>query len=177
MTFIMDRDEREDIELNKLKTKLGERGKFFALKKRELENYLLSPQAVFQLIMNKAETGPREAKIPATVDEVRSALQQAAVGLKDRCVGLHVARKLLSPAYIDRLEAGSDKDKLALAVSNLTKRAEGYEKERAEIEEKVGAEWERFALDKAPGSEVLGETLKLYGFRFLKERERLDWLN
>ncbi len=46
MTFVLDRDERSDAETQKIEKRLGSRASFVVLSRRELENYLLDPEAI-----------------------------------------------------------------------------------------------------------------------------------
>lgn len=64
--FMLDRDEREEAEVKRLSAQLGHKAKLIVLKKRELENYLLSPMAIAKFIELKHQlTGGKEQK---TVD-------------------------------------------------------------------------------------------------------------
>jgi hypothetical protein len=47
---MLDRDEREEAEVKRLATQLGDKAKLIVLKKRELENYLLCPKAIAKFI-------------------------------------------------------------------------------------------------------------------------------
>jgi hypothetical protein len=53
MLFVVDRDEKDDSEIARMISKLGERATMLALRRREMENYLLVPSAVIDLIREK----------------------------------------------------------------------------------------------------------------------------
>jgi predicted ATP-dependent endonuclease of OLD family len=171
MTFVIDRDEREEEEIKKLESRLGGRARFEVLGRRELENYLAVPEAIFALLVEKAKTSGAHGRLPENVDEVRETLQETAISMKGRSVELTVRRKLLGPIYIDRLDGNSIQDKWAAAAELLTQRTEKFERAREEIEQTFSANWERVALHKAPGSELLEATFKRYEFKFTKERD------
>ena len=171
MTFVIDRDEREEEEIKKLESRLGARAHFEVLTRRELENYLAIPEAIFALLVEKAKTSGEKGRVPRDVDEVQEALLETAIGMKGRTVELTVRRKLLGPVYIERLEGKSIQDKLAAAAEQLAQRTAKYETDREEIEKAFSADWEKVALHKAPGSELLDATFKRYDFKFTKERD------
>jgi putative ATP-dependent endonuclease of the OLD family len=54
MWFIIDRDEKDDGEIKSLEEKLNGKATLVALRKREIENYLLSPRAIAELIKLKS---------------------------------------------------------------------------------------------------------------------------
>src|SRR5262249_43945987 len=50
LTFVLDRDEAEDAEVTRMADRLGNRASLHTLQKRELENYLLDAEAIYQFI-------------------------------------------------------------------------------------------------------------------------------
>ncbi|MBB1250045.1 AAA family ATPase [Rhizobium sp. G21] len=103
MTFLLDRDEREEDEIKKAEKRLGQRATMHWLKKRELENYLLVPAAIQKLIEFKLSTSSNKNQLVTTSD-IAIAINEEAEALKDNVLSMTLAKKLMRPVYIDRLE-------------------------------------------------------------------------
>jgi putative ATP-dependent endonuclease of OLD family len=71
--FLIDRDEKDEPEIAKLQDMLGQNGKLYVLRKREIENYLLCPRAILELISLKKQTSGKRDQPQPTEDELMDA--------------------------------------------------------------------------------------------------------
>ena len=87
MWFLVDRDEREDSEVVKLKERVSTNGVVHMLKKREIENYLLCPRAIAEFIGLKkwlsgnrtSDDRPGDAAVAGVIEECVEELKQSTV--------------------------------------------------------------------------------------------------
>jgi hypothetical protein len=171
MIFVIDRDEKDTEELGKISNKLGPRAKFHVLERRELENYLLIPEAIQRLIAEKrASTAQRDAELP-TPAVITEAANEAALSLKDRVVSLRVARMLLKPVYLERASGADGLAKIESALSELEARREKFKEQADAISNQIYRDYDQVALRVAPGSEILDLTMKKFGLSYQKERD------
>ena len=173
MTFVLDRDERDQSELDKIAARLGGRAKFHSLASRELENYLLIPHAVRRLIAEKWPTSANRGADLPSVDDISAALKEAALSLKDKVVELKVSRTLLRPVYLDRMGGNNAQAKMQAAMEDLQLRLEQLQQSAEAISEEVSKTWDQVALQRAPGSQVLDLAMRKFGLSYQKERDAL----
>jgi putative ATP-dependent endonuclease of the OLD family len=83
MWFLLDRDEKDEIDIKKLAGRLGSRAKLVVLQRREIENYLLCPRAIAEFIGYKRALGAlgRVVDIPSE-DDVHNSLLKRVENLK-----------------------------------------------------------------------------------------------
>jgi putative ATP-dependent endonuclease of the OLD family len=84
--FVVDRDEREDVELARMIERVGDRAKLVPLSAREMENYLLVPDALCTLLTDKLRTSEERVKRELTREKVDEQIGEVADGLLDRAV-------------------------------------------------------------------------------------------
>ena len=111
---MLDRDEREETEVKCLSTKLKHEAKLIVLKKRELENYLLSPVAISKFIKLKHQlAGTKEYK-SVEIAEITQAIDQCADALKDVAIERRVAKITCLPIYPNRIAVLNSDSKTSL---------------------------------------------------------------
>jgi predicted ATPase len=179
--FMLDRDEREEAEVKRLSTQLGDKAKLIVLEKRELENYLLSPRAIARFIELKNRlAGEKEHKIIDQI-EVEKAIDGCADALKNVAIERRVAKITCLPIY-PNLNAVLNPDAETSLVNRL-KEEYGHQKEKlTQLEKKlettieeqtrlVESSWATKKKDLVPGDLLLDALCKLFEVRFNKERD------
>ena len=184
--FILDRDERSDKEIALIKKDLGPAAVF--LESRELENYLLVPRAIREVMLGKAEEAARPPIQAATDADIMQSIRKAAASTYGlvlvkrvrtslpRFVGGMLPRQELDQLASQKLEG----DELAKAIEALIRgRSDSYLKgldTRAVVKAQQAAldsEWKddqrRLAL--AAGEEVLTQVFRDYGVSFNKRTD------
>ncbi len=179
--FMLDRDEREESEVKRLATQLGDKAELVVLKKRELENYLLCPKAIAKFIELKYQLmGVKDSK-KVDIAEVEKSINTCADALKDIAIERRVAKIACLPIYPNRnavLDLGS-----GTTLVNRLKEEYNNQKERlSELEEKleniieeqtklVENNWSAKKQALVPGDLLLDDLCKLFEVRFNKERD------
>lgn len=169
MWFIVDNDERSESDVKKMVDRIGDRAKLVVLKRRELENYLLAPEAVVSLISEKLVTAGDKAQA-VDKEQVRKDIAEVSEGLLDRAVQLLVEKKLLTPIYA-RYGGDTVTEKLEKMADAANERAKDAAKTEEEVRNSLADSWKRDAVNKAPGSEILDGVLKKYGLAYNKTKD------
>ncbi len=171
MWFVIDRDEREEEEIERMLKRLGERARLFIPDRRELENYLLVAEAVTKLISGKKRRSADQTNVPNGKD-VEAALHRAAVSLKDAVVKLRLENKVLRPIYLQsRGLEGQINERLEFARNEVAARTEGLAAQTTEITREVGTDWgPQKAYQVAPGARILDLACKEFGVGFDKDK-------
>lgn len=169
MWFIIDRDERSDADIAKLSDRLGGRAKIVVLTRRELENYILDPNAISALIIDKSAT--TASKI-SSVDlvELETKISEAANALLDRAISLSVEKQLLGPLYA-RYGGSSVTEKLEAMGQAIRQRIEKVSELEEGVRKEISSTWQRDSTHKAPGSDILGAVFKHYGLTYNKTKD------
>jgi len=169
MWFIVDNDERSESDVQKMVDRIGDRAKLVVLKRRELENYLLAPEAMVALINEKSVTAGYKAK-GVDNDQIFKDIADVSEGLLDRAVQLLVEKKLLTPIYA---KYGGDTvaEKLEKMAEAATERARDAAKVEKEVRSSLSVSWKSDAVNKAPGSEIIDGVMKKYGLSYNKTKD------
>jgi energy-coupling factor transporter ATP-binding protein EcfA2 len=175
---VIDRDERDDEEIKRLEDGLGERLKLTVLSRREIENYLLSPRAIVQMIALKRESSrSRVAELPSQ-EQVEELLSAAADDLKGLAVSKRVQKVLCRPIYPPRGEHAdlatfreSIRDELESLLNQLIETQAALDNVSAAQIEEVEAKWESQKFEIVPGSSLLDLVFQKFGVRFRKEQD------
>jgi hypothetical protein len=166
--FVLDRDEAEDADIQAMTGRLGDRAKLVVHARRELENYLLDPEAVLAFIEEKrrvARRGPSQA----TADAIAEAIREEAEQLKDEVIRLRLAKKILGPVHLQRRGMPSDlSERLNGAIEDLNGRLQNLENLTQQVSQSVESAWPGAAMDLSPGSLVLERVSARYDVRFDK---------
>lgn len=182
MTFLMDRDEKEDPEVAKLQKALEGKANVKILQKRELENYLISPKAVTKFIewkLSQLEQGIN--KVVPTIEEVTSKIAEVADTLKQLTIDKRAAKLLCEPIYPARNKIFSstsessikdninqELDEMLHALQSVkTKVDEVYEQQSRNVEQS----WSTSKLAIVQGDILLDNLCQSFGVRFKKERD------
>lgn len=170
LTFIADRDEREDVDVAKMLHRLGDRAKLFVLTRRELENYLVVPGPVTRFLREKRRLAGAGGAPEISEEAVKLAINESADELKGEVIRLRVEQKLLQPVFPSRYEAGeSVQQKLKAASDAIASRQGDAERVTAETARDVEAGWAEHRLNWTPGAALLDRVARRFGLRFNKD--------
>lgn len=174
--FVLDRDERDDEDLQKLQRQVSGVSELQLLNRRELENYLLAPSALAEFIAAKSGqvSTPAQDEISAAIDEICESLLTASIERR-------VLKKVCAPLYPDRQSVINRDDGIdfrASVISQLSKISESLTRLENELdallrdaEAQVRQEWDSRKYEIVPGEEVLTMLLNRYGLRFNKRQD------
>jgi putative ATP-dependent endonuclease of the OLD family len=178
MWFIIDRDERNEKQIKSLEEKLKGKATLFALRKREIENYLLSPRAITEFIKLKSQASGRQIEL--NVSEVDSAISESAESLKQFVVNKHIAQHMHKPIYpsheldcaVDEATLLKDiKDEMENMKTNLGSLRGKLDECIKEKKAFVESNWGSNKLDMIPGDLLLDSVCKKFGYRFRKMQD------
>jgi len=166
MWFVIDKDERDDTDVTRLLEKLGNRAELTFLGRREIENYLLFPDAVRSLLMEKMASSADSSQ--PTEEEIAALIESSAQALLDRAIELRLSKSVLKPVYP---QYGGDTVAERLAAMNvaLTARLSDIHSAEAAIRTELTEGWHQNATKLAPGSAILDGVFSHYGYKFKKE--------
>ncbi|MFI5884886.1 ATP-dependent nuclease [Streptomyces sp. NPDC051554] len=174
--FILDRDERDDEDLQKLERQIAGISTLKLLGRRELENYLLSPSAISRFIAVKSDgrTNPTEEEVNGAIDEICESLLSVSIERR-------VLKRVCAPLYPNReavMQRGGEADFIDTLNSELAKvvtSVKALEDDLANLirkaEVEVTEDWSARKLLIVPGEEVLVLLFQRYGLRFNKRQD------
>lgn len=171
--FLRDRDNLSARNLEKLQRL----SKVELLAQRELENYLLDPDAIVTLLK---ERGDGAVKTP-TRSDINALIEATAATLKDVVVLKSVADELVPIRIVDRATIreiaaqGGGLTELRKAVVEALPSADtqlaALDAAWERVNKDVSANWAKRKLEVAPGSEILDAVWREYGGRYDKRRD------
>ncbi|WP_409183708.1 AAA family ATPase [Amycolatopsis sp. VS8301801F10] len=178
--FVIDRDEKQEVQIDRLVAQLEGQAELHVLTRREIENYLLVPGSIASFIKEKSW---RSAKREILVDPstVLQRLPEVADGLQSTSILKRLASQLCQVYRIDRnrlFEESSESslaDAAQLVVKDLEAAISDLRREIPELvsraQDEVTSNWDGLKLEMAPGHEILDELMKDHGLRFNKDRD------
>jgi len=179
MWFVVDRDEKQDVEVATLKEQVGVNGSVNVLKKREIENYLLCARAIAEFIQLKKRLSGGADESPSTED-VAKIIEECSDELKHASVDRRVAKLLCKPVYpsmeriCSKLKEGTIVDRVTHELETLLGELEAAKSSASQVYAKeaelVDACWHRDRLSIIPGDELLDRVCQKYGVRFKKKQ-------
>ncbi|MEG4349283.1 AAA family ATPase [Microcoleus sp. LAD1_D3] len=182
MWFLMDRDEKEDSEVLKLQNRLGQKAILQVLRKREIENYLICPRAIIELIKFKRQYShdlnnnelPTEAEINEKIEKCAEELKQLAIEkrvVKVLCQPIYPSKDICEgdgtkPGITDRV-----KGEIERIINQLEADKQKVESVYQEQLEQVSNSWKSDKLNMVPGDILIDLVCQEYNVRFKKERD------
>lgn len=178
--FLLDRDEQREDGIKRLESLLEGRAELHILQRREIENYLIDPTAIAELITrNSIRYGLGQA-VPSP-DEIAAVLGEAADELRMLSVAKRVINDVCRWHPLDRRELARTaiSDGLSDALQNALSEFESeiasirsnVAEEILQTEQWLDAEWADRKLEIVPGHELLDKVMSRYGLRFHKDRD------
>jgi putative ATP-dependent endonuclease of OLD family len=177
--FLLDHDEKDNQEVDAIKARLGDRATVKILSKREMENYLLRPNALLAFLESKTRSA-RKSDEALSSERIAELLSKCADDLREFTIGKHVFKALCKPVFatdswigeISRVGTkGAIRAELDKQISSVMERKsaadEVYDRESAEL----ASRWDAEKLDLVPGTELLDKVFQSFGVRFRKETD------
>jgi len=181
MWFLIDRDEKEDSEIVRMQTRLGQNAKLQVLNKREVENYLTCPRAIRSFIEHKRQSsGTPNEELP-TEDQVKAKIDECAEKLKQFAISKRVVKISCKPVYpetkaiFENLQAQEAVEKISESIQAIIDQLqtektnlESVYTSKADEIEKI---WTAQKMNIVPGDLLLDAVCKEYNIRFKKEKD------
>jgi putative AbiEii toxin of type IV toxin-antitoxin system/AAA ATPase-like protein/OLD-like protein len=185
--FVLDRDERGDSEIIRVKRLIGEAACF--LEAREIENYLLAPRAILKAVRAKCTDGslPVPGENDESLTEIERLIAEAAESLYSVVLVKRIRAQLpplvggvLPKDALEKLLPLARSDDLAKTLRReLESHVKGYldgldiERMVGEERQKLSEEWKDAAkrLRFAPGEDILSRVFEKYKLRYSKPRD------
>ncbi|NET46048.1 ATP-dependent endonuclease [Okeania sp. SIO2B3] len=184
MWFLLDRDEKEDSEVSKLQSRLGNNAKLKVLSKREIENYLICPSTIRRFIQSKKELeGKPIDELPEIpeIDEISNKIEECAEKLKQLSIDKRIIKKLPKLIYPSEKNLLKDPDtntiveRINLEINSNIKQLEESKKDTENIYKEILSEveknWNYKKLDIVPGDLLLDQVCQIYNVRFNKTKD------
>ena len=166
MWFVVDQDEKDDSEINSMLEKLGGKAELTFLSRREIENYLLVPEAILALLNDKMSSNA-DGRQPS-VDEIDALIHQTAKSLLDRAIELRVSKVALKPIYA-KYGGDSIAERLTAMGEAIKSRIDSLPNDESKVRLDMEKLWDSGSLKLAPGSAIIDGVLSHYGYRYRKE--------
>jgi len=179
--FLVDSDESQSIHFQRLRDEFSQNAKVHVLKKREIENYLLSPLAnIRHLVIRKKAVNDHSFAVPDK--EAFIALEeQAADSLKPLAIWKRVLASASRPFYPKNRDANFPstinemkecaKGMLQAVRTDADTLISGVDDICDDAKIAVESVWSNKKMDVVPGSAILDEVYKTFGFRYDKMRD------
>jgi putative ATP-dependent endonuclease of OLD family len=182
MWFLIDRDEKDEPEVRKIRESVGDNAVVKVLEKRELENYLISPRAIADFIGVKRElSGVGSGEEPPDEHEIAKTIDECADTLKNYAIYKRLSKSLSKPVYpsgsrtLEDIEKGSITTEVADEIQNMINQLQeakaSMEEEYDKQAEEISKNWPSNKLNLVPGDMLLDMVCAEYGVRFIKERD------
>ena len=173
--FILDRDERDLPEIDKLRAQLGDLGELKVLGRRELENYLLNAAALSRYIAEKGSVSP-----PPELRDIERLMEQIAKELLEVAIERRVLKETCRPIIPDRSAVIDRKEKDFIAA--LSEQLVETEQQVSALKEGIAARLEvardllqglnqEELLEAIPGDAVIDSIFRNYSLRFNKRKD------
>jgi predicted ATP-dependent endonuclease of OLD family len=180
MWFVIDRDEKEDGEVRKLAKALSSQAEVKVLQRREIENYLVEPNALASFIKVKRGMAGDTRGAPG-VDEVAAAIDQVADGLKETTVAFRVAKVSCVPIYprrdiVRNCDDGAILEERLLAALDAQQAQLDAMRSEAmalvkDVRKAVDDKWDSRKREIVPGDLLLDGVCRRFDVRFIKEND------
>ncbi|NEQ75023.1 MAG: AAA family ATPase [Okeania sp. SIO2C9] len=184
MWFLLDRDEKEDSEVSKLQSLLGNNAKLKVLSKREIENYLICPSTIRKFIQSKKELeGKTKDDLPEIpeIDEISNKIEECAEKLKQLSIDKRIIKKLPKLIYLSEQsllkysDTNTIVERINLEINSNLKKLEESKKDTENIYNKILSKveknWNYKKLDIVPGDLLLDQVCQIYNVRFNKKKD------
>ncbi|WP_344571997.1 AAA family ATPase [Streptomyces violaceolatus] len=174
--FLLDRDERNNQDLDKLRARIDGISELVVLDRRELENYLLDANVLARYLVIRTDGAlqPSPEEVQEKIDKACEGLRSVAIerrALKEICAPVIPRREkvITRDAEEDFLTAAKrELDEVLLAVQELRN---SVEKTLQLAENDVEARWSDSKIDLIPGDEILKRLFREYGLSFNKRKD------
>lgn len=178
MWFLIDRDEKDEEDIRKIKDAFGDGVDSSVLDKREIENYLLHPRILAEHIEERLRQANARLDPQVTAEDIFVQVDNAAEDLKTVTIVKRIAKNLCYPLYPEKsqwwegVRDNDVKDRISeqleiwesRLIDSRNQVARVAEQQTAEVE----AQWKDRKLDLVEGELVLDSLFSNYDLRFQK---------
>ena len=178
MWFLIDRDERDEEDIKKIKDVLGDGVDSSVLNKREIENYLIHPRILAEYLEARLRQANAQLEPQVADEDIAVKVDNAAEDLKTVTIVKRIARIICYPLYPEKSqwwEQVSDnnvKDRIGEQFEIWESRLRESRDQVAEVAEQqtaeVEAQWKDRKLDLVEGELLLDALFSSYGLRYHK---------
>lgn len=177
--ILLDRDEKDEEEINRLKKVAGDCASVNVLEHREIENLLLHPRAILELVKFKLRAAGKQ-DITATQQAVEDRLREALDALKPVAIHKRVTKALCTPLFPSQdvhevkdgesigEKIGEELDRMINVLTSLKMKIDETRKEKTD---QVEANWAAQKEQLVPGDLALDSVLRGFGVRFNKDHD------
>jgi putative ATP-dependent endonuclease of the OLD family len=179
--FLVDSDEANSVHFKRLAEEFGKNAQLHVLQKREIENYLLSPQANIAHLINRKRATADVSFQPPSSASFNAELETCAEVLKPLAIWKRAFAQMTHPIYPKdkSKEIPSTPEEMKARIlgvlEQMREAAAGMvldvENGCANCAKEVENEWAKRKLDIVPGSTLLDEIYKKAGLRYDKMRD------
>jgi putative ATP-dependent endonuclease of the OLD family len=175
----LDRDERDDAEVELLKTRLGAKAQVVVLEKREIDNFLLSSHAIERFIRLKQRMSGKKPPLEPDLQLVEKALNECADSLRQRTIDKRIARILCGPVRpkLDWTQVPETPigDRVMEVLAGMQQQVETTQNQIASVIEQqtqaVSQIWEERKFDIVQGDILLDLVCQKCGARYKKSSD------
>jgi len=178
--ILLDRDDRDDLEIKRLQEAYSGTTSVKFLERREIENYLVSPPALTRFIQIKLDLAGDGARGPGE-QAVQAATLECANELRGTALSKWAARRACFPVYpslkdVTEKQSGASiaqriQDELERMITELTTAKEAVEAIVAEQSAALDRQWEQAYASIVPGDLLLDAVCRRFGARFKKGKD------
>jgi hypothetical protein len=177
--ILLDRDEKDETEIARLKKIAADAASVNVLEYREIENLLLHPRAILELVKFKLRAAGKPDN-GITQQAVENELSKAFDALKPVAVHKRVTKALCAPIFpnadVFEVKDGetpyqkvrAEFDRMETVLTTLKAKADDIQKAKAE---QVESEWSTKKDQLVPGDLALDHVLRAFGLRFNKDHD------
>ena len=180
MWFMIDRDERDEGDIEVIQGRLGRNAEASVLERREIENYLVHPRVLAMQIAKKLVVGGGVGEDQPEAEDLVPLIQESAEKLRNFAIFKRMAKTMLQPLYPRRVEPSSlvegngpeqiVGDEINVWESRVSELKDSITEEARRQSQEVAEKWEERKLDIVPGDLLIDMVYRNYGVRFRKDR-------
>lgn len=180
--FLIDRDERDQQQIDRIKQPLSGKSNVRVLNKREIENYLFVPRAIAQFLRDKGQISGLQATTEGITEEmIQQQITTCVETCKQQVIEKRIAARL--PAlrfdrevlFPKKPKAGDlvsrsiqELDRLTALLSDAKAQFPAIAQEEASA---IEARWPTEKMNLVQGDVLLDAVFRVYGLRFNKSRD------
>jgi putative ATP-dependent endonuclease of the OLD family len=178
--FLLDRDDCDDSEIQRFLKIFAESTHVQFLERREIENYLVSAQALERFIRCKLDLS-RSADSPPNAETIQLTILDCGEKLRDIALAKRVAKRACFPVYpslqdVTELQDGSSvadrvRKEVDRMISELTSAKEAVDVIVEEQKTLLNEQWDKKFCSIVPGDLLLDCVCKKFGVRYKKDKD------
>jgi putative ATP-dependent endonuclease of the OLD family len=173
--FVIDHDEKTEDELRKITRTCANKADVHVLMRRELENYLLDPDAISATIAHKTSnrTNPNTDEIAQLITESAETLKNKSalkLAIQLGCRSAFFDRTVLQDVKIEDFQAIAEQQ-FDTMMQQLQEMRAALSKVKEQATDLVERGWDVDALNIPPGADMLDWIFRKFGVRYRKDRD------